>query len=327
MAEIQKFRRNLLVVALAHVLLVGVLYVAGVIRPKPQVDEVLWLDGGSPGGGEPAANAGEPLPAPAQPDPTPPEPEPPVPEPPIVEPPPVIEPVKPEPPKEAEIVEPKKTTPTPTPKPKPKISTPTPKPKPKPTATPRATPKPTAKPVAKASPKPAQKNVAKTSPKSAKITNDKATATKPSEKPKGAAGAGKSELAGKKPGAGPGTKSSGEGTGVGSGKGAGREGGGSRENENSWYFAMLHDRFHARWEQPTSIERAGPDFVTTLKLRIGKDGTILAREIVNGSGNAVMDESVLTAAQKVLAIDPLPKGLGNGEFFEVKMNFKLDQSQ
>jgi TonB family protein len=90
---------------------------------------------------------------------------------------------------------------------------------------------------------------------------------------------------------------------------------------------MIHDRFHARWEQPTSIVRSAQDFVTTLKIRIRKDGTISDREIVNSSGNTVMDESVMAAAQKVLEIDPLPAGLGNGESFEININFKLDQGQ
>jgi len=90
---------------------------------------------------------------------------------------------------------------------------------------------------------------------------------------------------------------------------------------------MIHDRFHARWEQPTSIVRAAQDFVTTLKIRIKKDGTIADREIVNSSGNNVMDESVLAAAKKVLEIDPLPEGLGNGDYFEINIAFKLDQGQ
>lgn len=123
--------------------------------------------------------------------------------------------------------------------------------------------------------------------------------------------------------AGSGPKSTGEGTGVGRGKGAGREGGGDRENDFSWYFEMIHSRFHDRWEQPTEIVRDGARFRTTLKLRIGQDGRILSREIVGGSSNAIMDESVLTAARGVTRIDPLPRGLGNGEFFEVNVDFKL----
>lgn len=87
---------------------------------------------------------------------------------------------------------------------------------------------------------------------------------------------------------------------------------------------MLHDRLHNRWDQPTSIVRSTQEFVTTLKLKIGKDGTILAREIAHSSGNTVLDDSVLAAATKVSAVDPLPAGLG-GETFEININFKLDQ--
>ena len=88
---------------------------------------------------------------------------------------------------------------------------------------------------------------------------------------------------------------------------------------------MLHDRFHARWEQPTSIDRGAANVITTLKLRIKQDGTILNREIVSSSGNSQMDESVLTAANRVTQIDPLPSGLGNGEFLEINVQFKLEQ--
>jgi TonB family protein len=232
-------------------------------------------------------------------------------------------------------------TPTPTPKPTtpvsatPKPATPKPKPTtPKPTAKP-STPKPSPKPVAKTTPKatakPSPKSTAKSSPKPAaksspKPIGDLAKADT-SSKPKATPGAGKSHDAKEGAGGGPGPKSTGEGTGTGSGKGAGHEGGGSRDTEYSWYFLMIHDRFHARWEQPTSIARSGSNYVTTLKLRIGKDGRILAREIVNSSGSAMMDDSVLTAAGKVMEIDPLPKGLGNGEYFDIKVNFKLDQEQ
>jgi TonB family protein len=89
---------------------------------------------------------------------------------------------------------------------------------------------------------------------------------------------------------------------------------------------MIHDRFHNRWEQPTSIVRSAQDFTTTLKIRINKDGTIASREIVTPSGNHLMDESVLTAANKVQQIDPLPAGLG-GDAFEINIVFKLDQGQ
>ncbi len=89
---------------------------------------------------------------------------------------------------------------------------------------------------------------------------------------------------------------------------------------------MLQDRFESRWQQPTSVVRSAQEFVTTLKIRINKSGAILTREIVNASGNSIMDESVLSAAEKVEAVDPLPAGLG-GETFDININFKLDQGQ
>ncbi len=72
--------------------------------------------------------------------------------------------------------------------------------------------------------------------------------------------------------------------------------------------------------------RSTQDFTTTLKIRIGKDGAVLSREISHSSGNTLMDESVLSAAQKVTAVDPLPSGLGNAHY-DVNINFKLDQGQ
>ena len=114
---------------------------------------------------------------------------------------------------------------------------------------------------------------------------------------------------------------------TGSGQGTGKTGGGGASaNEFSWYYQMLQDRFESRWQQPTSVVRSAQEFVTTLKIRIGKSGAILTREIVNSSGNAIMDESVRSAAEKVQAVDPLPTGLGS-ETFDININFKLDQGE
>jgi len=115
--------------------------------------------------------------------------------------------------------------------------------------------------------------------------------------------------------------------GTGNGKGPGKSGSGSGASEFGWYFSMIHDRFHSRWDQPTNISRGGQDIVTTLKIRIGKDGTIQNREIVHSSGDTTMDQSVMTAAERVQQIDPLPAGLGSGDSFEINIAFKLDQGQ
>ena len=314
MPEDSSFRRNLLIVAALHIVFIGAVWLVSLWPGKKTPDQVLWLEGGSVGGGE--TGAGEPESV-SNPDPPTPEPEPPPkPEPEkmeLVQPPPVA------PPAPSEIVTPK-TTPAPTTPPPatPKPTTPkptTPKPEtPKP-ATPKATPK--AAPKSKATPKDSEHSDTSPKPK-----------TSPAEKPKATPGAKKTDGAATSTEAKPGTaKAGGNGPGTGNGKGPGKAGSGTGDPPFGWYFSMLHDRFHNRWEQPTSIVRAGADFVTTLKIRIAKDGTISNREIVNSSGNPVMDESVLAAANKVQQIDPLPAGLGDGEFFEIKVNFKLDQGQ
>ena len=303
------FRRNLLIVAALHAGFIGAVWLVSQWPGKKVPDQVHWLEGGSVGGGE--TGAGEPEP-PAPPEATPPEPEPPpkpapdqlelVPVPPVV------------PPAPSEIVMPKATPEPITPPPA------TPKPAtPKPTTPKPATPKATPKETPKASPKP------KATPKSDASPKPKAS---PAEKPKGTPGTKKTDGAANATPAKPGPGNpGGNGPGAGNGQGSNKAGTGTGDPPFGWYFSMLHDRFHNRWEQPTSIVRAGADFVTTLKIRIAKDGTISGREIVNSSGNPVMDESVLAAASKVQQIDPLPAGLGNGEFFEIKVNFKLDQGQ
>lgn len=313
MAEESAFKRSLVVVALLHLLLVGGFFLSGQWEHRSKKKEVvIWLDG-SIGGGDaigeadlqPVKNeAAAPTSAPELIQPPKVEPEPP---------PPKVEKVAP-----SEIVT---ATPAPaTPKPAtPKPTTPkpaTPKPAtPKP-ATPKATPAATPKP--KSSPKPA-------APEDSDAPKSKAT---PAEKPKGtptaakAAGAGSAatKLASN-------SKAGGNGPGTGNGKGPAKTGAGEGLSQFGWYFGMIKDRFDARWEQPTSIERNGATVATTLKFRISKDGMISDREIAKSSGFPQMDESVLAAATKVLQVDPLPAGLGNGEFFEVNVEFKLDQAQ
>ena len=90
-----------------------------------------------------------------------------------------------------------------------------------------------------------------------------------------------------------------------------------------WYHELIHDRFYSQWEQPTSIFDTTRTFVATLQIRIEKNGRISDVKILKSSGNVVMDESVMTAARKVLQIDPLPSGLGSGGSYTVNINFEL----
>jgi outer membrane biosynthesis protein TonB len=46
-------------------------------------------------------------------------------------------------------------------------------------------------------------------------------------------------------------------------------------------------------------------------------------KVVRSSGNVIMDDSVMTAANRVLQIDPPPAGLGGTGAYTVNINFEL----
>lgn len=316
-ADARDFRRNVLVVITAHLVGVAVIFWVASWKPKPATQQLVWMNAGALGGAsteseETAAPPAEPEPEPA------PEPLPePIPEPPTapLHPPPELPPP-------SEIVV-SKATPEPTPKP----ATPNPT-TPKPATPKPATPKPmTPKPTPKSTPKPSPKRTVKPKPSAASSPKAKPSPTAKSASADDAADAKKSTA---KTAAADSKKSAGgsnAGEATGAGKGTGKSGTGTGSTGTSdfgWYFEMLHDRLHNRWDQPTSIIRSSVEFVTTLKLSIGKDGTILDREIAHSSGNKLLDDSVLAAAEKVSAVDPLPRGLG-GDTLEININFKLDQ--
>lgn len=289
--ERREFWRTAGVVVAAHVLVIAVFGLFAKLQPKPQIEQIMWLDGGMLGGGDPAVVA-EPEP-PAPPSPPDPAPEPPPPPPPE----PASELAIPKatpPPATPEPATPKPATPKPaTPKP----STPTPKPKPK--ATPKPTPK--ATPRKSTTPKPS--------------ASPKATA-KASLKPAAKTGTTSSASAMEKP-------ATAKTAGVGEGKGKGTEGtgpGAGKPSDFGWYFASLRDRYYAVWAPPSVPDAA--TLVVTLKIRVQRDGTVLGHELVKSSGNSLMDGSVLDAAQQVTKIDPLPPGLGSGDVVEIPINFK-----
>ncbi len=327
-SDVSTLRRQGLIVSAVHVAIVLGLWAFAQWKPRER-PQIVWFDGGlAGGGGAESSSAAEPEPVPlAEPEPAPPIPPPPTPEPP---PPPEPVPVEPPPAPPVEPVTPSElpvAKPTPTPPPT------TPKPTPRATPTPSPTPKSTPKPTPKATPKPTPKATPKSTPKAS------TPAASPSAKasPKASPGAKKTDATGaaknKSPAAGNSSKKDqGEGTGTGSaasgpGSGTGTAGKGKGSGPASdfgWYFGSLRDRYMATWQQPTSIVRSSAILLTTLKIRIGRDGSILHHEIVHASGNPVMDDSVVTAAERVKAVEPLPSGLG-AETFEIAIDFKLDQ--
>lgn len=89
------------------------------------------------------------------------------------------------------------------------------------------------------------------------------------------------------------------------------------------YYLHVHDRMYEAWEQPGQAVSLDKKLVTTILLRIARDGRIDAVRLEHSSGNKIMDDSVLAAAHNVPRLDPLPEGLG-GDFADISVNFRLE---
>jgi TonB family protein len=204
-----------------------------------------------------------------------------------------------------------KVTPKPTPKPKRK---PAPKPSPKKMILTKASPSPSPK--AKPSPQEADKDEEQpeVDAENKKIAEAPAkndvteidSAEKPTKKPNAAEGAG------------------GKGTSPGA---SGHAGGAAGASRFGWYGSMLHDRFYGEWVQPTAVASSSTKFSVLVKLRIQTDGRVSSFEIIKPSGNPEVDESVRAVAKRVTEVDSLPAGLGNGDHYDVKINFELNSEQ
>jgi TonB family protein len=322
------FRRNLLLIALLHVLVLGGLWLFATWRNRPSMSQqIAWLDGGGlPVGGQDAQ------PSPAD---TPEEDETPSPTPgptPMATP--AAEPSAP--PSELVIATPAPVlvsvpTPEPTATPEPTV-TPTPEPTATPRPRPRISPKPRHHPKASpsahkhSSPRPSPHRHPSATPSDQDSDNDNnETDADKAAKAAFKKATGHAADTDSNEGGASGDAGTAPGSGGGHRGGAGHAGGGATESDFGWYHAMLHDRFYSRWIQPTSIVTATSSFSTIVKIRIEKDGTISDVSLAQSSGNDVMDQSVMEAARRVTQVDPLPEGLGNGGAYEVKINFELSQ--
>jgi TolA protein len=96
-------------------------------------------------------------------------------------------------------------------------------------------------------------------------------------------------------------------------------GSGSGDSALVGYVGILTNRFQAAWNQPTSEMALGKMLAVTVKLRVEQDGTVTEFDIVEGSGNAVVDDSVREAGKKITKLPPPP----NGQAFSAPVRFEL----
>jgi TonB family protein len=89
------------------------------------------------------------------------------------------------------------------------------------------------------------------------------------------------------------------------------------------YYLHVHDVMYEAWDQPGQSAEIDKKLVTTVLLRVARDGRIEGVQVEHSSGNQIMDSSALAAVHSVPRLDPLPEGLG-GDFAEISVNFRLE---
>ena len=285
-----RFWRNVTLIAVAHIAIVAWLVRWNYQTRKPASQSIVWMSGAGLGAASKNAPAEteSPVETPSSPDAAPSR-------------------FQPEEPVELPVPAPARSdihlptvSPTPTPVPTPASRpsmTPIPKPFPKPPAKPSPKPSPKKIAGAKATPKPSPKKKAASSVPDKKENEPKKESVKVAPD--------NGDTAGEKAGS----------TGP---------GGGVRASEFSWYGKMLHDRFYSEWIQPTTSVAIGTTISVVVRIRIEKDGRVSNFTVVKPSGNVVVNESVAAVAARVTQVDPLPKGLGSGAYYEVNISFELN---
>lgn len=90
------------------------------------------------------------------------------------------------------------------------------------------------------------------------------------------------------------------------------------------YYLHVHDKMYEAWEQPGKALNWDKNLMTTVMIRVARDGKILETRLANSSSNKLMDDSALAAARRVERLNALPDGLGNGSYADISVNFELE---
>lgn len=93
------------------------------------------------------------------------------------------------------------------------------------------------------------------------------------------------------------------------------------EQPYAWYLALVRATMYDAWQQPSAL--AGKrGLVASMLIRVRQDGEIIERRLLKGSGNALMDASVLNAVESVKKLPELPFGFG-GNTKDLTIDFEL----
>jgi TonB family protein len=73
------------------------------------------------------------------------------------------------------------------------------------------------------------------------------------------------------------------------------------------YYNHVHERMYAVWQQPSQLKDL-PGLRTEVNITVAPDGRITDRRKLRGSGNDLMDDSVMAAVNSIKALRALPAG-------------------
>lgn len=86
------------------------------------------------------------------------------------------------------------------------------------------------------------------------------------------------------------------------------------------YFNHVHERMYAVWQQPAQLKSL-PGLSTEIRITVAPDGRIVSRAKTRGSGNDLMDDSVMKAVNAVKALRALP--VGHREPVDIAVVFEI----
>jgi TonB family protein len=90
------------------------------------------------------------------------------------------------------------------------------------------------------------------------------------------------------------------------------------------YYTIVRQIMYDAWTQPTGLTPAG--LITTVSIRVTRNGTIISRDMTKSSGNSIMDDSVMKAVNAVTKIKPLPDNF-SGSTKDISIEFELARGE
>ncbi len=82
------------------------------------------------------------------------------------------------------------------------------------------------------------------------------------------------------------------------------------------YYALIRDRVQENWKYPFQDDKV----LVTISMKIDKTGALLDVTLEKGSGNALLDASLINAVKKAAPFPALPHGF-EGNFLETGLRF------